>query len=192
MSRIQWTRIIPYVIVLLLSTFLWKGCNDSKILRNELKQIKSENAELLVKIENLESDNTLLLSDVEIFENQIDSLELVVKKSKKVKEKIVESIKYVEVKNDTIENLMLLNAQNDTIIRNLDMLVSIKDSVILKQNLVIQNDNEIQNHLKEMLEARDNRVQQLNKELGIEEKKKMFWQATSAGLGIALVTVLII
>ena len=72
------------------------------------------------------------------------------------------------------------------------MLVSIKDSVILKQNLVIQNGNEIQEHLKEMLEVRDKRVEQLNKDLIKEERKKMFWQATSAGLGIALVTVLII
>lgn len=162
------------------------------MLRQELKQIKSENAEMLVKIENLENDNTLLLSVVEVFENQIDSLETVVKKSKKVKEKIVERIEYVEVTNDTIADLMLLNRTNDTIIRNLDMLVAIKDSVILKQNLVIQNDNEIQEHLKEMLEARDKRVQQLNKELRIEEKKKMFWQATTAGLGIALTTILII
>ena len=168
----------------------------NKLLKDELKTAKIENAELLTKVDQINQENELLLIDIDSFETKVDSLEIQVEKAKKIKSKIetkvIESIKYVEVENDTIKNLMLLNAQNDTIIRNLDMLVSIKDSVILKQNLVIQNGNEIQEHLKEMLEVRDKRVEQLNKDLIKEERKKMFWQATSAGLGIALVTVLII
>lgn len=111
--------------------------------------------------------------------------------AKKRKNRLVETIKYVEVSNDTIENFVALNAQNDTIIRKFEKLVSLKDSVIFKQNLVIQNDNEVQKHLKEMLEARDKKVQQLNKEIIQEKRKKMFWQATTAGLGIALTIVLI-
>lgn len=175
---------------------IWKGCSDTKQLKEELKTAKIENAELLAKTDQINQENELLLKDINVFETRANSLEIQIEKAKKIKSKIetkvIESIKYVEVENDTIKNLMLLNAQNDTIIRNLDMLVSIKDSVILKQNLVIQNGNEIQEHLKEMLEARDKRVEQLNKDLIKEERKKMFWQATSAGLGIALVTVLII
>ena len=180
----------------MLGVLLWKGCSDTKQLKEELKIAKIENAELLTKVDQINQENELLLIDIDSFETKVDSLEIQVEKAKKIKSKIetkvIESIKYVEVENDTIKNLMLLNAQNDTIIRNLDMLVSIKDSVILKQNLVIQNDNEIQDHLKSMLEVRDKRNEQLNKDLIKEERKKMFWQATSAGLGIALVTVLII
>lgn len=118
-------------------------------------------------------------------------MESQIKIAKKRKTKLVETIKYVEVKNDTIENFVALNVQNDTIIRKFEKLVSLKDSVIFKQQAVIQNDNEVQNHLKEMLEARDKRLQQLNKEVILEKRKKMFWQATTAGLGIALTIVLI-
>lgn len=191
MLKIQWTRLIPYVICFVLGVFLYKGCNDTKQLRSELKTYKQENSELIVKINKLTKDNETLLNDVDIFENQIDSLESQIKIAKKRKNRLVETIKYVEVSNDTIKNFVALNAQNDTIIRKFEKLVSLKDSVIFKQNLVIQNDNEVQKHLKEMLEARDKKVQQLNKEIILEKRKKMFWQATTAGLGIALTIVLI-
>lgn len=196
MLKLKWTSLIPYAICFLLGAFLWKGCSDTKQLKEELKTARIENGELAIKIDQTSKENELLLSDINLFENKVDSLETQVEKAKKIKSKIetkvIESIKYVEVENDTIKNLMLLNAQNDTIIRNLDMLVAIKDSVIFKQQLVIQNDNEIQDQLKSMLEVRDKRNEQLNKDLIKENRKKMFWQATSAGLGIALVTVLII
>lgn len=196
MLKIQWTKLIPYAICFLLGVFLWKGCSDTKQLRDELKIAKAENSELVVKIDQINQENELLLSDIGSFENKVDSLETQVQKAKKIKSKIetkvIESIKYVEVENDTIKDLMLLNAQNDTIIRNLEKIAVVKDSIILAQNKVIQNGNEVQEHLKKMLDARDKRNEQLNKDLRNEEKKKMFWQATSAGLGIALVTVLII
>lgn len=184
------------MICFLLGVFLWKGCSDTKQLKDELRTAKAENSELVIKIDQINQENELLLSDIDSFENKVDSLENQVEKAKKIKSKIetkvIESIKYVEVENDTIKDLMLLNAQNDTIIRNLEKIAVVKDSIILAQNKVIQNDNEVQDHLKKMLEARDKRNEQLNKDLRNEEKKKMFWQATSAGLGIALVTVLII
>lgn len=184
------------MICFLLGVFLWKGCSDTKQLKDELRTAKAENSELVIKIDQINQENELLLSDIDSFENKVDSLENQVEKAKKIKSKIetkvIESIKYVEVENDTIKDLMLLNAQNDTIIRNLEKIAVVKDSIILAQNKVIQNDNEVQDHLKKMLEARDKRNEQLNKELIKEERRKMFWQATSAGLGIALVTVLII
>lgn len=191
MLKIQWTKLIPYIIAFVLGVFLYKGCNDTKQLRSELKAYKQENSELIVKIDNLSKANEALLNDVDVFENQIDSLESQIQIAKKRKNRLVETIKYVEVNNDTIENFVALNAQNDTIIRKYEKLVSLKDSVIFKQNLVIQNDNEVQKHLKEILEARDKKVQQLNKEIIQEKRKKMFWQATTAGLGIALTIVLI-
>ena len=196
MLKIQWTKLIPYAICFLLGVFLWKGCSDTKQLRDELRTAKAENGELVVKIDQINQENELLLSDIDSFENKVDSLENQVQKAKKIKSKIetkvIESIKYVEVENDTIKDLMLLNAQNDTIIRNLEKIAVVKDSIILAQNKVIQNGNEVQEHLKKVMEVANKRNEQLNKELRNEEKKKMFWQATSAGLGIALVTVLII
>lgn len=191
MLKIQWTKLIPYAICFVLGAFLYKGCNDTKQLRSELKAYKQENSELIVKIDNLSKANEALLNDVDVFENQIDSLESQIQIAKKRKTKLVETIKYVEVSNDTIENFVALNAQNDTIIRKFEKLVSLKDSVILKQKIIIQNDNEVQKHLKEILESRDKKVQQLNKEIIQERRRKMFWQATTAGLGIALTIILI-
>ena len=191
MLKIQWTKLIPYVICFVLGVFLYKGCNDTKQLRSELKAYKQENSELIVKIDNLSKANEALLNDVDVFENQIDSLESQIQIAKKRKIKLVETIKYVEVNNDTIKNFVALNAQNDTIIRKFEELVSLKDSVIFKQKIIIQNDNEVQKHLKEILEARDKKVQQLNKEIIQERRRKMFWQATTAGLGIALTIILI-
>ena len=189
--KIQWTKLIPYAICFVLGVFLYKGCNDTKQLRSELKAYKQENSELIVKIDNLSKANEALLNDVGVFENQIDSLESQIQIAKKRKNRLVETIKYVEVNNDTIENFVALNAQNDTIIRKYEKLVSLKDSVILKQKIIIQNDNEVQKHLKEILESRDKKVQQLNKEIIQERRRKMFWQATTAGLGIALTIILI-
>lgn len=166
------------------------------MLRNELKDIKQESAEMVQQIEQVKEENELLLSDVVSYEGKIDSLENQVENAKKIKSKVetkvIESIKYVEVENDTIKDLLLLNAQNDTIIRNLELISVAKDSIILAQNKVIRNQDEMQNEMQRILENRDARIQQLNKELRAEERKKMFWQTTSAGLGIALVTVLII
>ena len=191
MLKIQWTKLIPYVICFVLGVFLYKGCNDTKQLRSELKAYKQENSELIVKIDNLSKANEALLNDVDVFENQIDSLESQIQIAKKRKIKLVETIKYVEVNNDTIKNFVALNAQNDTIIRKFEELVSLKDSVIFKQKIIIQNDNEVQKHLKEILEARDKKVQQLNKEIIQERRRKIFWQATTAGFGIALTIILI-
>lgn len=166
------------------------------MLRNELKDIKQESAEMVQQIEQVKEENELLLSDVVSYEGKIDSLEIQVENAKKIKSKVetkvIESIKYVEVENDTIKGLLLLNAQNDTIIRNLELVSVVKDSIILAQNKVIKNQDELQDELQKLLENRDARIQQLNKDLRAEERKKMFWQTTSAGLGIALVTVLII
>lgn len=151
---------------------------------------------MVQQIEQVKEENALLLSDVVSYESKIDSLENQVENAKKIKSKVetkvIESIKYVEVENDTIKDLMLLNAQNDTIIRGLEMISSVKDSIILAQNKVIQNGDEIQDQLHKIIEKREASLIQMNKELREEKRKKMFWQTTSAGLGIALVTVLII
>lgn len=189
-------KLIPYLVCFILGIFLWKGCTDNRVLRDELKQIKQEGVEMVQQIEQVKEENALLLSDVVSYESKIDSLENQVENAKKIKSKVetkvIESIKYVEVENDTIKDLMLLNAQNDTIIRGLEMISSVKDSIILAQNKVIQNGDEIQDQLHKIIEKREASLIQMNKELREEKRKKMFWQTTSAGLGIALVTVLII
>lgn len=162
------------MICFLLGVFLWKGCSDTKQLKDELRIAKAENSELVIKIDQINQENEELLIDINSFENKVDSLENQVEKAKKIKSKIetkvIESIKYVDVENDTIKDLMLLNAQNDTIIRNLEKISVVKDSIILSQNKVIQNGNEVQEHLKKMLEVRDKRNEQLNKELIKEER----------------------
>lgn len=183
------------MVCFLLGVFLWKGCSETKQLRRDLKEVKVENVELIQKIDQLNEENSVLLSDVDSFESKIDSLEIQVAKAKKIKSKVetkvIESIKYVEVNNDTIKDLLLLNAQNDTIIRGLEMISSVKDSIILAQNKVIQNGNEIQDQLHKIIEKREASLIQMNKELREEKRKKMFWQTTTAGLGIALTIVLI-
>lgn len=141
--------------------------------------MKCLNSELVEQIDQIKSNNDSLLNEVYLYSNEIVSLEDQLNKAKNRKNSIVEKIKYVEVTNDTIRDLMLLN---DTIIRNLEMISSVKDSIILKQNLVIQNDQELQDHLKSEIEQRNSQIMQMNRELRTEKKKKIFWQCTTASL----------
>lgn len=141
--------------------------------------MKCLNSELVEQIDQIKSNNDSLLNEVDLYTNEIVSLEDQLNKAKNHKNSIVEKIKYVEVTNDTIRDLMLLN---DTIIRNLEMISSVKDSIILKQNLVIQNDQELQDHLKSEIEQRNSQIMQMNRELRTEKKKKIFWQCTTASL----------
>lgn len=140
--------------------------------------MKCLNSELVEQIDQIKSNNDSLLNEVDLYSNEIVSLEDQLNKAKNRKNSIVEKIKYVEVTND----LMLLNQANDTIIRNLEMISSVKDSIILKQNLVIQNDQELQDHLKSEIEQRNSQIMQMNRELRTEKKKKIFWQCTTASL----------
>lgn len=144
--------------------------------------MKCLNSELVEQIDQIKSNNDSLLNEVYLYSNEIVSLEDQLNKAKNHKNSIVEKIKYIEVTNDTIRDLMLLNQANDTIIRNLEMISSVKDSIILKQNLVIQNDQELQDHLKSEIEQRNSQIMQMNRELRTEKKKKIFWQCTTASL----------
>lgn len=160
---------------------LWKGCNDINSLREQNRRMKCLNSELVEQIDQIKSNNDSLLNEVDLYSNEIVSLEDQLNKAKIHKNSIVEKIKYVEVTNDN-RDLILLNQANDTIIRNLEMISSVKDSIILKQNLVIQNDQEIQDHLKSEIEQRNSQIMQMNRELRTEKKKKIFWQCTTASL----------
>lgn len=132
-----------------------------------------------------------MLLNVSNFEKEIDGLEVQLKKAKNRKEKLVERVEYIEVTNDTIADLMLLNRTNDTIIRNLEKISLVKDSIILDQKIVIQNDTEVIERMRAELDNRRDQLMQMNRELRMEEKKKMFWQVTTAGLGIVLIGVLL-
>lgn len=153
--------------------------------------MKVENTELVCQIEQVKEENDSLLLDVSNFEKEIDGLEVELKKAKNRKEKIVERVEYIEVTNDTIADLMLLNRTNDTIIRNLEKISLVKDSIILDQKIVIQNDTDVIQRMRDELDNRRDQLMQMNKELRMEEKKKMFWQVTTAGLGIVLIGVLL-
>lgn len=172
-------KLLPYLVCLILGMLLWKGCNDINSLREQNKRMKCLNSELVEQIDQIKSNNDSLLNEVDLYTNEIVSLEDQLNKAKNHKNSIVEKIKYIEVTNDTIRDLMLLN---DTIIRNLEMISSVKDSIILKQNLVIQNDQELQDHLKSEIEQRNSQIMQMNRELRTEKKKKIFWQCTTASL----------
>ena len=174
--------LLPYLVCLILGMFLWKGCNEINTLREQNERLKCLNSEMVEQIDQVKSKNDSLLNEVDYFTDEISSLESQLKKAKIHKETIVERVKYVEVTNDTIRDLMLLNQANDTIIRNLEKISSVKDSIILKQNLVIQNDSELQDHLKSEIEQRNSQIMQMNKELRTEKKKKIFWQCTTASL----------
>lgn len=189
--KTKWINLFLCIICFLLGIFLWKGCEDRKDLRSELKQIKSENAELTLNIQQISQENDSLMLDISDYENQISDLETSLKKAKNRKELIVERVKYVEVTNDTIRDLMVLNQVNDTIIRNLEKLESIKDSTILSLHKVIQNDKEIQDQLKREIALRNESIQAYNKELLREKKKKNFWQCTTVGASLFVIAVLI-
>lgn len=142
-------------------------------------------------MEQVKEINDSLMTDVSNYAREISELEVDLKKAKNRKEKIVERVKYVEVTNDTIADLVLLNQTNDTIIRNLEKISLVKDSIIYNQNQVIRNDEDVIKQMRDELDRRRDQLMQMNKELRVEEKKKMFWQVTTAGLGIVLIGVLL-
>ena len=86
---------------------------------------------------------------------------------------------------------MALNRQNDTIIGKLEKLSVIKDSVILKQNLVIQNDKKMIESFESALKEKNQLIQEYNKELIVEKRKKILWQCTTVGAGLIAIVSLI-
>lgn len=189
--RLRLTRVIPCLICLFLGGLLYNSCEETKQLRENLKQVEIENSDLTSKLQQINQKNDSLLLNISDLEDQIVDLEGKYNKAKNRKEILVEKVKYVEVTNDTIENLMLLNQVNDTIIRNLEKLEIVKDSIIQKQKLVIQNNEKTVDLLKDRIDRYNEIITKQNKELISERKKKTFWQCTTAGAGLVALIALI-
>ena len=71
MSGNIWIKIIPYVICLLLGMFVWKSCDEISHLKEQNKQIKRLNNDLVEQVKQIESENQLLLNDVADYEGEI-------------------------------------------------------------------------------------------------------------------------
>ena len=162
---------------------------DNKALKQELSTVIEANNGLKMEIDSLEKTNGILLSDIEVYNGKIDSLENKVSALKKQKNKTIETIKYIETGNDTINKLLALNRLNDTIIGNLEKISFEKDSVIRKQALVISNDKEIINGYKILLETRERQLEAYNKEIVRQKREKMIWQLTT-GAGVIAIIIL--
>lgn len=169
---IKYKDLILCIICFLLGVFLWKGCEDRKQLKQEIRQSKLENSEMQKHISQLDEENANLLDIIGKDKTKSDSLENVIASAKKAKIKLVERVKYIKVENDTIKNLMLLNEENDHIIDGLDSLLEVKNKIILNQKIVIDNFDQMKKDFQSELYAKEVEIAKYQKELVNESRKK--------------------
>ena len=173
-------KYLPYIIIAIVSIlFGWMIIRNGQ-LNQKIDQLKIDNSELSYQIKDLNKHNDSLLVEISILTTKADSLEDAIKIKNKAKIKLVETIKYIEPINDTIETFIALNELNDSLILMLENLVEIKDTEILKQKEIIDNDRVIQEDFERLLSEQ--------KDLYIRERrKKTFWQiATATATGVAI------
>lgn len=187
--KIQLSKILPYLICILLGILLWKSCDDLNNRKKEILQAKIENSELQNQISKLEEDNTFLLDSIDKNQIKSDSLEMVIASAKKAKIKLVEKVKYIKVENDTIKDLMLLNEENDRIIDGLDSLLEVKNKIILNQKIVIDNYDKMMKDFQVELYAKEVELAKYQKELVGESRKKAIWKTIAlVSLGALTIT----
>jgi hypothetical protein len=122
----QLSKYIPYVAILILAICLWfKGCNDTSIVK----------------------DNTTIKTNIKKLTVKKDSVKVEANKTDSIRTKIV--IKWRAAKHDTIykeckELIVICDSiitTDSTQISQLRHVITLSDSIIIKQKIIIYNDS---------------------------------------------------
>lgn len=161
-------------------------------LNKELDLSKAETVELLKRVEELQKDNEVLLSEVAVLEDSVATLKIDIEVAKKQKIKLVEKVKYIEPVNDTIETFIALDSLNNGIIRDLEKLVAVQSIQIENYKVVIENDELIKQQMSLAIKRKDEDIEAYNKQLKKAKNKNAVLGTTTtvAVIGIILLALL--
>jgi hypothetical protein len=132
----QLSKYIPYVAILILAICLWfKGCNDTPIVK----------------------DNTTIKTNIKKLTVKKDSVKVEANKTDLIRTKIV--IKWRDAKHDTIykeckELIVICDSiitTDSTQISQLRHVITLSDSIIIKQKIIIYNDSVCQISLNKQI-----------------------------------------
>ena len=85
-----------------------------------------------------------------------------------------------------------LNIINDTIIRNLNLVKTKQDTIILNQQKIIQNDSLIKQNYQLSIDQQNKMIQDNKDAIKSQKTQKTIWQSATGLLAIVLVVVLLI
>lgn len=161
-------------------------------LNKELEASKAETVELLKRVDELQQDNEVLLSEVAVLEDSVATLKIDIEVAKKQKIKLVEKVKYIEPVNDTIETFIALDSLNNGIIRDLEKLVAVQSIQIDNYKVVIENDELIKQQMSLAIKRKDEEIEAYNKQLKKAKNQNVALGTTTtvAVIGIILIALL--
>ena len=85
-----------------------------------------------------------------------------------------------------------LNIVNDTIIRNLNLVKTKQDTIILNQQKIIQNDSLIKQEYQLSIDQQNKMIQDNKNAIKSQKTQKTIWKSTTGLLTILLIVVLLI
>ena len=161
-------------------------------LNKELEASKAETVELLKRVDELQQDNEVLLSEVAVLEDSVATLKIDIEVAKKRKIQLVEKVKYIEPVNDTIETFIALDSLNNGIIRDLEKLVAVQSIQIENYKVVIENDELIKQQMSLAIKRKDEEIEAYNKQLKKAKNQNVALGTTTtvAVIGIILLALL--
>ena len=161
-------------------------------LNKELEASKAETVELLKRVDELQQDNEVLLSEVAVLEDSVATLKIDIEVAKKQKIQLVEKVKYIEPVNDTIETFIALDSLNNGIIRDLEKLVAVQSIQIENYKVVIENDELIKQQMSLAIKRKDEEIEAYNKQLKKAKNQNVALGTTTtvAVIGIILLVLL--
>ena len=161
-------------------------------LNKELEASKAETVELLKRVDELQQDNEVLLSEVAVLEDSVATLKIDIEVAKKQKIQLVEKVKYIEPVNDTIETFIALDSLNNGIIRDLEKLVAVQSIQIENYKVVIENDELIKQQMSLAIKRKDEEIEAYNKKLKKAKNSNVALGTTTtvAVIGIILLALL--
>lgn len=161
-------------------------------LRKEIRHIEERSMIMQTKVDSLENQNFLKRYTIDSLNSKIDTLKLDLAEQIKRKNKVIETVKYIQPVNDTIKKFIELEAVNRAIIRDFERIVEVKDSIILEQKSIIINDSDIKRRLQMDIRQKDEQIEAYNKELKKAQNKKIFMgSTTTVAIGIILILILL-
>lgn len=161
-------------------------------LRKEIRHIEERSMIMQTKVDSLENQNFLKRYTIDSLNSKIDTLKLDLAEQIKRKNKVIETVKYIQPVNDTIKKFIELEAVNRAIIRDFERIVEVKDSIILEQKSIIINDSDIKRRLQLDIRQKDEQIEAYNKELKKAQNKKIFMgSTTTVAIGIILILILL-
>lgn len=186
-----WHKLLILVGVILVICCTCLIVNTVK-LNKELEASKAETVELLKRVDELQQDNEVLLSEVAVLEDSVATLKIDIEVAKKQKIKLVEKVKYVEPVNDTIKTFIQIDSLNNGIIRDLEKLVAVQSIQIDNYKVVIENDELIKQQMSLAIKRKDEQIEAYNKQLkkAKNQNAALGTTTTLAVIGIILIALL--